>query len=212
MTRSRRNIDARRGRRVRTRLTRVLALAVAGPVVMGSLAYAAGVGPVRRRVDEFFKGTAQLLDKADSSTDNFHLSPNPVGRGVLVMPLDDRGPRPASENNLEEDPVKTKKEKASSSIPGSKKKSEPTSKVGNNVSSSGESKEGKSETNPDGSKAADSDSALVSNHGPEGDSEHDSDGSDGDHSGDDSSGSDDDSGEDDSGSGSSGSDSDSDED
>jgi uncharacterized membrane protein YgcG len=228
MTRSRRDIDARRGRRVRTRLTRVLALAVAGPVVMGSLAYAAGVGPVRRRVDEFFKGTAQLLDKADSSTDNFHLSPNPVGRGVLVMPLDDRGPRPASENNFEEDPVKTKKEKASSSIPGSKKKSEPTSKKGNNVSSSAESKEGKSETNPGGSKAADSDSALASNDGPEEDSEHDSDGSDSDHSGDDSSGSDDDSGEEDSGSGSdsgsdgsgeddsgsgfSGSDSDSDED
>ena len=230
MTRSRRNIDARRGRRVRTRLTRMLALAVAGPVIMGSLAYAAGVGPVRRRVDEFFKGTAQLLDKADSSTDNFHLSPNPVGRGVLVMPLGDRGPRPASGNDIEEDPVKTKKEKASSSTPKSKTKSEPTSKVGNSVSSSGESKEGKSETNPDGSKAADSDSALASNDGAEEDSEHDSDGSDGDHSGGDSSGSHDDSGEDshlghsgsdsgsdgwgedDSGSGSSGSDSDSDED
>ncbi|HEV2906645.1 MAG TPA: hypothetical protein VGZ50_04960 [Actinomycetota bacterium] len=228
MTRSRRDIDARRGRRVRTRLTRVLALAVAGPVVMGSLAYAAGVGPVRRRVDEFFKGTAQLLHKADSSTDNFHLSPNPVGRGVLVMPVDDRGPRPAAGDNLEEDRVKTKKEKASSSPSRSKKQSEPTSTKGNNVSSSRGSKEGKSETNPDGSKAADSDSALASNDRPEEDSEHDSDGSKGDHSGDDSSGSDDDSGEedsgsgsdsgsdgsgeDDSGSGSSGSDSDSDED
>jgi hypothetical protein len=219
MTRSRRNIDARRGRRVRTRLTRVLALAVAGPVIMGSLAYAAGVGSVRRRVDEFFKGTAQFLDKADSSTDNFHLSPNPVGRGVLVMPLGDRGPRPASGNHVEEDPGKTKKEKASSSTLKSKTQSEPTSKVGNNVSSSGKSKEGKSETNPDGSKAADSDSALGSNDRPEEDSVHDSDGSD-DHWGDDSSGSDDDSGADshqghwgsDSGSGSSGSVSDSDDD
>lgn len=211
MMRSRRDIDARRGRRVRTRLTRVFALAVAGPVIMGSLAYAAGVGPVRRGVNEFFKGTAQLLDKADSSTDSFHLSPNPVGRGVLVMPLDDRGPRLASANDLEEDPVKTKKEKASSSTPWSKK-SEPTSKKGH-VSSSGGSKEGKSETNPDESKAADSDSGLASNDGPEEDSEHDSDGSDTDHSGKGSSGSvDDDSGEDDSGSGSSGSDSDSDDD
>jgi hypothetical protein len=220
MTRSRRNIDARRGRRVRTRLTRVLALAVAGPVIMGSLAYAAGVGSVRRRVDEFFKGTAQLLDKVDFSTDNFHLSPNPVGRGVLIMPVDDRGPRPASGNDLEEDRAKTKKENASSSSPKSKTQSESTSKKGNNVSSSGESKEGKSETNPDGSKAADSDSGLGSNDGPEEESEHDSDGSDSDHWGDDSSGSDDDPGDDshqghsgsDSGSGSSGSDSDSDDD
>jgi hypothetical protein len=87
--------DARRGRRVRTRVTRVLVLALAGPLMVGSIAYAAGVGPVRRRVDDFLKGTAGFFSKAESGRD-FHLSPNPSGQGVLVVPVDDRGPRAAS--------------------------------------------------------------------------------------------------------------------
>jgi hypothetical protein len=91
-------LDARPGRLVRTRLTRVLVMAVAGPVMAGSLAYAAGVEPVRRRVDEFLKGTAGLLRTAESSTRDFHLSPNPSGQGVLVMPLGDRGPRAPAQN------------------------------------------------------------------------------------------------------------------
>ena len=115
MTRHQRYIDARRSRRVRTRVTRALALAVAGPLMAGSIAYAAGVGPVRRRVDDFLKGTARLLDQAESSTGEYHLSPNPVGRGVLVMPMDDRGPRPASETDREQDFLKSKTKKTSSS-------------------------------------------------------------------------------------------------
>jgi hypothetical protein len=96
MTNRKNTIDARPRRRVRTWLGRVLVLAVAGLVMAGSLAYAAGVEPVRRRVDEFLKGTAGLFKKAESSTKEFHLSPNPSGQGVLVMPLDDRGPRAAA--------------------------------------------------------------------------------------------------------------------
>jgi hypothetical protein len=100
MTNRKNKLDARRGRRVRTRLTRVLVMAVAGPVMAASLAYAAGVEPVRRRVDEFLKGTAGLLKTAESSTRDFHLSPNPSGQGVLVMPLGDRGPRPAPDHSM----------------------------------------------------------------------------------------------------------------
>lgn len=99
MSNRKNKLDARLGRRVRTRLIRVLVMAVAGTVMAGSLAYAAGVEPVRRRVDEFLKVTAGLFKTAESSTRDFHLSPNPSGQGVLVMPLGDRGPRPAADQS-----------------------------------------------------------------------------------------------------------------
>jgi hypothetical protein len=118
MRTTRSDINSRPGRRVRTRLTRLLAFAVAGPVMAGSLAYAAGVEPVRRRVDDFLKGTAGFFKKAESTQKEFHLYPNPSGHGVLVMPLDDRGPRAAARN-----PSKFKGNSKESSS-GSRKKSE----------------------------------------------------------------------------------------
>lgn len=125
MTRAKRTVDARRSRRVRTRLTRVLALAVVAPLMAGSIAYAAGVEPVRRRVDEFLKGTARLLDEAESSKGDFHLSPNPVGGGVLVMPMDDRGPRPSSGKGRSHGSRNSKEKKTSPHGEG-KEKSEPS--------------------------------------------------------------------------------------
>jgi hypothetical protein len=151
---------ARRSRRVRSRLTRVLALAVAGPFIMGSLAYAAGVGPVRRHVNEFLKGTAKLFHKAESSTGDFHVSPNPVGRGVLVIPMDDRGPRPDSESGPERDPSQPKEGKASRSH-GHKQKTEPATalapKDDKSNSASGGWKATKEPVNVDESKESDPD-------------------------------------------------------
>ncbi|HET6770204.1 MAG TPA: hypothetical protein VFH75_01020 [Actinomycetota bacterium] len=149
MTNRKNKIDARLGRRIRTRLTRVLVMAVAGPVMAGSLAYAAGVEPVRRRVDEFLKGTAGLFRTAESSTRDFHISPNPSGQGVLVMPLGDRGPRPAaahsteaSGNEKEEPPSSGKsKEKSEADRRDAKKRA-----AASTVFDSGESK-----TKPDDS-------------------------------------------------------------
>ena len=149
----------RRSRRVRSRLTRALALAVVGPLITGSLAYAAGVGPVRRRVDEFLKGTARLFDKAGSSTGEFHLSPNPAGQGVLVMPVDDRGPRPGSEN-AGQDSGKKKEEKSSPKAHDPKEKSAPTtaakSKEQKADSGSRQPNKPKSETSPNDANVSDS--------------------------------------------------------
>lgn len=117
--------NARRSRRVRTRFTRVLVLAVAGPVMAGSLAYAAGVDPVRHRVDEFLKGTAGFFRKADSAKGDFHVSPNPAGQGVLVMPVDDRGSRPSSEHENAPDLGNSKEKKSRSESEDSKETSLP---------------------------------------------------------------------------------------
>lgn len=158
MTRAKRTIDARRSRRVRTRLTRVFALAVVGPVMAGSIAYAAGVGPVRRRVDGFLKGTVRLLDEAKSSRGDFHLSPNPVGRGVLVMPIDDRGPRPVSEN-AGKDSGRKKEEKSSPKAHDPKEKSAPTTapKPKDQKSDSGSREPNKeTSTSPDDAKVSES--------------------------------------------------------
>lgn len=115
--------NARRSRRVRTRLSRVLVLAVAGPVMAGSLAYAAGVGPVRRPVDEFLKGTARFFRKAESSKGDFHLSPNPAGQGVLIMPGNDRGPKPSSEHDNASGAGNSKEKKSRSDSEDSKETS-----------------------------------------------------------------------------------------
>jgi hypothetical protein len=116
-------VDSRPGRRVRTRLTRLFALAVAGPLMAGSLAYAAGVEPVRRGVDEFLEGTAGFFRRAEASSKEFHLSPNPSGQGVLVMPLDDRGPRAARLNDRRK--VSGNSKEKDSHSDGSKASSDP---------------------------------------------------------------------------------------
>jgi hypothetical protein len=178
MTRHQRYIDARRSRRVRTRVTRALALAVAGPLMAGSIAYAAGVGPVRRRVDDFLKGTARLLDQAESSTGEYHLSPNPVGRGVLVMPMDDRGPRPASETDREQDFLKSKTKKTSSSDDEKVKSEASRSNSKESKSHEGGGKSEASGTSSGDSKGAVSATGSGSGEGSDEAPENDSSGSD----------------------------------
>jgi hypothetical protein len=201
MTTAKRIIDARRSRRVRTRLTRVFALAFLGPVMAGSLAYAAGLGPVRRSVDEFLRRTARLLDEAGSSRRDFHLSPNPIGRGVLVVPLDDRGPRPASDSDRGRESPKSKRKKTSSSD-DAKGKSEPSQSdsIGSESPDTGSG----SDEGPDEAPVHDS---SGSGDGPDGSGGNSGEGSgDSDDSGSDSGSSGSDDGDADSGSGESGSD------
>lgn len=174
MRSNRSDVDSRPGRRIRTRLTRVLAFAVAAPVMAGSLAYAAGVEPVRRRVDDFLKGTAGFFRKAESSRNEFHLSPNPSGQGVLVMPLDDRGPRAAARDAAKSNG--NSKESSSSS----KKKSEPDEREPKNAST------GSSVADPEDSKAKDTgeeESGSGESDDDRSGSDSGSDGGDHDHSG-----------------------------
>jgi hypothetical protein len=174
-----RDIDPRPGRRGRIRLTRLLALAVVGPLMAGSLAYAAGVEPVRRRVDEFLKGTAGLFTEAESSMEDFHLSPNPAGQGVLVMPVDDRGPRAAPRPDLQQSG--NQKERSSSS--GDSKEDahanqrddekHTTSSAVEDAKEAGEKPQGSTHISPASASGLDQDSEKDDDAAPDGDRDED---------------------------------------
>lgn len=166
--------NARRSRRVRTRLTRVLVLAVAGPLMAGSLAYAAGVGPVRRPVDEFLKGTAGFFRKAESSKGDFHLSPNPAGQGVLIMPGNDHGPRPSSEHDNASGVGNSKDKKSRSDSEDSKETSRPEVKGSmNDTSDSGSEESGTDDSDSGSEESKEEESGTSTKDSKDSDSEPD---------------------------------------